>query len=77
MNAPFTIFGQTRYVPVKVYVNQKLTDLTEWDDTLWVERGEDWYGLMNSKTKRFRVVTREEWLRSKPVKEVFKDILKK
>ncbi len=42
MKAPFTIFGETRMVPVVVYLNHKqLKEVFEWDEYLWVERPED------------------------------------
>ena len=68
--APFTIFGETRMVPVVVYLNNKqLKEVFEWDEDLWVERPEDWYALMSEslKYKRVRVVDRNEWLRGKQV----------
>jgi len=64
MKAPYTIFGKTRDVPVVVYLNGKKTDLTEWDEELWIERGEDWYGLEHSKGKRVRIIERNEWLKA-------------
>ena len=64
-SAPYTIFGKTKTLPVKVYLNSKLLDkVYEWDEELWVERPEDWYALMseNLKYKRVRVIERSEWL---------------
>lgn len=68
MLAPYTIFGETRLVPVKIYKDCKITDDTEWDEELWVERGEDWYALSCREydSKRIRVVEREAWMNSKP-----------
>ena len=65
--APFTIFGETKEVPVKVYRNNKLEeDVDFWDDEMWVERGEDWYGLMSyPKSYYVRVVERDVWLKCK------------
>lgn len=68
--APYTAFGKTKNVPVEVYENGKYSDdRPEWDDELWVERGEDWYGLMaqNMKNKRVRVIQRDKWLRAKEI----------
>ena len=69
MNAPFTIFGETRMVPVVVYLNHKqLKEVFEWDSDLWVERPEDWYALMSEslKYKRVRVITEEDWKKGIP-----------
>ena len=65
--APHTEFGQTREVPVHIYRDGKhLPDATTWDETYWIERGEDWYGLPRaSKGINLRVVDRNEWLNSK------------
>lgn len=67
MKAPYTIFNETRMIEVVVYENGKKTDLTTWDEELWVERGEDWYALMSPqlRNKKVRIVDRELWLRSK------------
>lgn len=69
MKAPYTIFNQTRMVEVEVYHNgNKITD-TEWDDELWIERGEDWYAMSSPQLrgKRVRVIMREQWLRGERV----------
>ncbi len=61
----FTAFNQTRMVPVKVYVNGNyVDDKDEFDCTLWVERGEDWYAMIGMKDKRVLVVERDDWIRS-------------
>lgn len=68
--APYTQFNQTRNVPIKVYGRDGylIEGETNWDTTMWVERGEDWYGLMSyEKEKRIRIVTREDWLKSKRI----------
>lgn len=70
MRAPYTIFNQTKDVPVAVWYQGKFDPtLTEWDETLWVERGEDWYALSSPqlRDKRVRIVERELWLRSKQI----------
>ena len=70
MKAPYKAFGQTRLVEVEVYTNAdgKIEE-TEWDDELWIERGEDWYAMMSSqlRNKRVRIIRREEWLKSKVI----------
>jgi hypothetical protein len=66
MNKPYTIFNETRSVPVKVWYQNKLQpNLFEWDETLWIERPEDWYALMSSglRNKRVRIIEREIWLK--------------
>ena len=67
MKAPYTIFGKTKMVEVVVYENDKKIESDTWDEEYWIERGEDWYGLMSSnfKNKKVRIITREEWLKSK------------
>lgn len=62
---PYTIFNETRLVPLKVYVGGKESNITEWDEDLWVECGEDWYALLSPqlKHKRVRIIEREQWLR--------------
>lgn len=66
MKAPYKKFGQTRTLPVVVYLNNKqLKEIFEWDEEIWVERPEDWYALMSEslKYKRVRVIDRNEWLK--------------
>ena len=68
LKKPYTIFGETRNVPVTVFVNGvRIKELYDWDEEYWVERGEDWYGLSchRLQNKRVRVIERETWLRSK------------
>lgn len=67
--APYTQFNQTKMVPVVVYLDNKQIESDTWDEEMWIERGEDWYGLMSSelKGKKVRIITREQWLKSKPV----------
>lgn len=65
--APHEEFGKTKILPVKVYVDGKYADDNpEWDETLWVERGEDWYAFENKKLKgkRVRVIERNVWVRA-------------
>ena len=68
MKAPHTEFGETRILPVVVYLNNRqLKEVFEWEEELWVERPEDWYALMSEglKYKRVRVIERNEWLKGK------------
>lgn len=64
--APHTKFGKIRSIPVLIYVNGKeAPNEKEWDEEMWVERGEDWYGLGSvKKGRRVRIIQREEWLRA-------------
>jgi len=64
--APYTKFNETRFCPVVVYHQNKIIDSKTWDEEMWVERGEDYYGLMSSQlvNKKIRVINREEWLKS-------------
>ena len=67
MKAPYTAFGQTRLIEVKVWNKGKYEPgLYEWDEEMWIERGEDWYALdcQELRSKRVRIVEREDWLRS-------------
>ncbi len=69
MKAPYKIFNQTRMVEVQVYRDgHKIAD-TEWDEDLWIERGEDWYAMMSPQLrgKRIRVIIRNEWLKSRQI----------
>lgn len=62
---PYTIFGETRLLPVKVWYQGRIDPtIHEWDETLWVERGEDWYALLSSnlRDKRVRIIERNDWL---------------
>jgi len=70
--APYTAFGKTLDVKVEIYIDGKyVDDELCWYDSLWVERGEDWYAFENTdyKRKRIRVIQREEWLKALKRKE--------
>ena len=68
---PYRLHNENRLVPVKVMINGEYTEDNEWDETLWIERGEDWYALANSfyENKRIRIVDRELFLRSEIINE--------
>lgn len=72
MNAPFTIFGKTKDVPVVTFTEgiQDKEPKAEWRETYWTERGEDYYAFLNPEFKRgtIRVVERVVWLRCKEIK---------
>jgi hypothetical protein len=70
--APYTMFGKTKNVKLVTYTNgsdgrPQLDNppKSKWDNEIWIERGEDWYGLHHytKNGKTVRVVTREDWLR--------------
>lgn len=68
IRVPFTMFGKTKDVPLRVFKDGKPVDdgLPQWDADVWIERGEDWYALSsaNLKGKRVLVVERDDFLRS-------------
>lgn len=64
MKAPCTIFGKTKMLEVVVYFNNRiLSDATEWDHELIIDRAEDWYALMSPsfKNQKVRVISLDEW----------------
>lgn len=64
--APYTIFNQTKQVPIKVWYNGRIDDTIDvWDEELWIERGEDWYALGSSglRNKRVRIIERSVWIK--------------
>lgn len=71
MNAPHTEFGKTKLCPVVTYTDGQLDTPPKesWNKTLWVERGEDEYALLNPDFARgtVRVVDRSVWLRCKEI----------
>lgn len=66
MNTEYTIFGKTATVPLVVYYQGEKIDSDWWEETLWIERGEDWYALGSSglRNKRVRVIQRDIWIRN-------------
>lgn len=64
---PYTIFNETKSIPVKVWYKNKIDPtITEWDETLWVENATDWYALMSSnlRDKRVRIIERDIWIKT-------------
>ena len=64
MNAPYTMFGKTVMLPVKIYLNGKRIDnTTEWDEEFWIERDEEWYALgsLQFKNRKVRVIEGKEF----------------
>lgn len=64
---PFSMFGITKLVPLNVYRNGLKVDSEDYEKTLWVERGEDWYsfGSPEFHNKNVLVVERGDWLKSR------------
>lgn len=70
IKAPYTAFGKTRDVPLKIFKNGNLVeDCTEWDEDYWIETGECWYGLSSRsfKDKLIRVIERDVWIKSNDI----------
>ncbi len=65
MKAEYTIFGETKLIPLVVRYKGEEIQSKEWDETLWIERGEDWYALSSPqlRDKRVRIVERSVWLK--------------
>jgi hypothetical protein len=65
MKAEYTIFGETKLIPLVVRHKGEEIQSKEWDETLWIERGEDWYALSSPqlRDKRVRIVERSVWLK--------------
>lgn len=74
MKAPAYYFGKVRELPVVTYTDGKLDTPARdsWDDTWWIEREEEMYGLMSrdAKGKTIRIVRAEEWRRAKDTTKV-------
>jgi len=67
---PYTAFGKTKMVPLKVYVDGKPSEQNWFQNSLWIERGEDWYALANkSMHVPTLVVERADWLEAEEVYE--------
>lgn len=64
---PYKAFGKTRQVPLKVYVNGYQVEQEAYQETWWVERGEDWYALSSPKFRDIPVlvVDRKDWISAK------------
>jgi hypothetical protein len=67
---PYKMFGKTKMVPHITYTNQKedIPAKSSWDDTLWIERGEDWYALSSLRNKTILVVKREDFINAEEYK---------
>lgn len=64
MKAYYEMFGKKKLLPVIVYLGGHQVDPEDgWEETLWIERNEDWYALMSQtlKAKRVRIMTKQEW----------------
>lgn len=58
--APYTVFGETRNVPVLVVYNGKQVSPDFWEEEVWIERGEDWYCVRPD--THTRIIERHRWL---------------
>jgi hypothetical protein len=65
----FTMFGKTKLVPHRTATNGTVDSIPKpvWHNTLWIERGEDWYALASYKRQTVLIVEREDWLKAKEV----------
>lgn len=63
MKLNYKAFGQTKLVGVSAHNSATPED---YDEVLWIERGEDYYALMSPQLKHKKVllVRREDWLRA-------------
>lgn len=68
--APYTTFGKTKEIPLKIVLNHDTIESEDWDEDLWIETPEDWYALVSPqlKNKKVRIIERSVWLRTKEIK---------
>ena len=61
MKIKYTAFGKTRWVEATFHNMEPGQD---YDDVLWVERGEDMYALLSPQLRdmRMAIVNRRDWL---------------
>lgn len=75
MKAPYTMYGQMRYVPVITFTNCQRDEYPKdtWNKELWIQDPADLLCLnaQGFKGKIVRVVYREDWLRAQKVEEVY------
>lgn len=66
---PFTKFGITKLLPLRVQQDGKAVDGDDYEETLWAEDAESMYALMSPlyRGKRVRIVTRSDWLKGRQV----------
>ena len=68
--AMYSAFGKVKNIPVVLFKNNQIVQKNvQWDETLWIERDEDYYALMSDtyKNKIVRIVTRESWFQSEEI----------
>jgi len=65
----FNKFNKTKLIKTVVIYEGRYIDSEKYDNTLWIERPEDWYALKSEylKSKRIRIVTRNNWLTAKEI----------
>lgn len=69
----FEMFGKTKELPLFILFNRKVLTEGSWEETLWVEREEDWYSLQSIRFrgKRVRIIDRKKWLAGREVKQEY------
>lgn len=62
--APYTAFGKTLAVNVRTWTNGREDDVPKdsWSAEIWIERGEDEYGI--PRTGTVRIIQRADWLKA-------------
>lgn len=73
----YNMFGKTKLVSLDTYTNGKQDNpaKSKWDETLWIERGEDWYALSSYGKKTVLIVRREDFLGAEEYKTPLDELL--
>ena len=60
----YEAFGEIKELPLVVQVNGYTVTGEDWEETLWVERGEDYYAMLSPqlRNKRVRIIDRKVWI---------------
>lgn len=70
MKTIYTTLGKTKELELLIYRDgSPVPNATEYEETLWIEKPEDWYAFMNDKYKgkNVRVIRRDKWVRAKEI----------
>jgi hypothetical protein len=69
MKTIYTMFNKTKELELEIYRDGSCINATDYEDTLWIERPEDWYAFMSDKYKgkNIRVIRRDKWVRAKEI----------